>query len=41
MRLKITPHTTSTKERRNTGDKIKYKFALVITPRRATAPEGG
>ena len=41
MRLKITPHTTSTKEPRNTGDKIKYKFALVITPRRATAPEGG
>ena len=29
------------KEPINIGDKIKFKFALEITPRRATAPAGG
>ena len=41
IRLKIIPHITNIKETNNIGDKIKYKFALEITPRRATAPSGG
>ena len=39
--LKITPHITNIKEPINTGDKIKFKFALEIMPRRATALAGG
>ena len=39
--LKITPHITNIKEPINTGDKIKFKFALEKTPTRATAPAGG
>ena len=41
IRLKIVPHLTNIRESINTGDKIKFKFALEITPRRATAPAGG
>ena len=41
IRLKIIPHITNIKELINTGDKIKFKFALEITPIRATAPAGG
>ena len=41
IRLKINPHITNINEPINTGDKIKFKFALEITPRRATAPAGG
>ena len=41
IRLKIIPHITNIKEPINTGEKIKFKFALEITPRRATAPAGG
>ena len=32
---------TNNVEPSNTGDKIKFKFALEITPSRATAPAGG
>ena len=41
IRLKIIPHITNIKEPINIGNKIKLKFALEITPRRATAPAGG
>ena len=40
-RLKIITQITNTVEPSNTGEKTKYKFALEITPRRATAPDGG
>ena len=35
------PHIVNTIEPSNTGDKIKFRFAFEITPRRATAPAGG
>tara|TARA_B100000963_G_C22416845_1_gene575844 strand:- start:622 stop:753 length:132 start_codon:yes stop_codon:yes gene_type:complete len=38
--LKLIPKITNTTEPSNTGDKIKFKFALEITPRRAKAPAG-
>ena len=41
IRLKIIPHINKIKEPINTGDKIKFSFALEITPRRATATAGG
>ena len=41
MRLKIIAHITNNEEPKSTGEKIKFKFALEITPSRATAPEGG
>ena len=39
--IKNNSHITNIKEPINTGEKIKFKFALEITPRRATAPAGG
>tara|TARA_Y100000589_G_C26801647_1_gene485997 strand:- start:380 stop:577 length:198 start_codon:yes stop_codon:yes gene_type:complete len=39
--LKIIPQITNIKEPIYTGDKIKFKSALKITPRRASAPAGG
>ena len=41
IRLKITPNITNIKDPIYTGDKIKFKFAFEIIPRRATAPAGG
>ena len=41
IRLKIIPHITNIEEPINIGDKIKFKFALEITPRRVTPPAGG
>ena len=41
IRLKIIPHITNIKEPINIGEKTKFKFALEITPRRATAPALG
>ena len=41
IRLKIIPHITNIEEPINIGDKIKFKFALEITPRKETAPAGG
>ena len=41
IRLKLIPQITKTVEPSNTGDKIKFRFALEKTPTRATAPAGG
>ena len=41
IRLKLIPQITNTVELSNTGDKIKFKFALEITPSRAKATAGG
>ena len=35
------PQITNTVEPSNTGDKIRLRFALEITPSKATAPAGG
>ena len=41
IRLKLIPQITKTVEPSNTGDKINFRFALEITPSKATAPAGG
>tara|TARA_Y100001978_G_scaffold122654_1_gene109421 strand:- start:159 stop:293 length:135 start_codon:yes stop_codon:yes gene_type:complete len=41
IRLKLIAQITNTVEPSNTGDKIKLRFALEITPSKATAPAGG
>ena len=41
IRLKIIPYITNIKKPINIADKIKFKFALEIIPRRATDPAGG
>ena len=41
MRLKIIAQITNNEEPKNTREKIKFKFVIEITSKRATAPEEG